>query len=185
MNEIDKFTYVVSWAPDDECYVAYCMEFPSAKTHGDTAEEAQKELRFLLAEVLKDFKAKGKEIPEAICERNFKGNISLRVSPDTHRELVVSAAMQDVSLNQCITTLIEKNMQTSTLVDTIRELKSSNEQLRSELDRMQGITEQVLEAYFLMSSRTSVSQNYQDSYGAYVEPGDSLSAELQNKQVEV
>jgi predicted HicB family RNase H-like nuclease len=185
MNEIDKFTYVVSWAPDDECYVAYCMEFPSAKTHGDTVEEAQNELRFLLAEVLKDFKAKGKEIPEALCERNFKGNISLRVSSDTHRELIMSAAMQDVSLNQWITTLIEKNMQTSTLVETIRDLKSSNEQLRSELDRMQIVTEQILEAYFLMSSRNSVSQNYQGSLGAYVEPSDSWSAEPQNKQVEL
>ncbi len=48
---------------------------------------------------MKDDKEK---IPEPFSVRQFKGNLTLRTSPEVHRQLAAHAAEQGVSINQYI-----------------------------------------------------------------------------------
>jgi predicted HicB family RNase H-like nuclease len=41
-------------------------------------------------------------IPEPLGTRHYKGNITLRVPPDVHRNLAILSAEQGVSINQLV-----------------------------------------------------------------------------------
>ncbi len=121
MEMIDKYTYRIQWSDDDEAYLASCLEFPSLMTHGETQAEALEEMNNVLSFVLVDLSQKGKQAPKPIKDRKFKGNISLRLPPETHEDLAYIATEQDLSLNQCITTIIEKNLYANTIMDSVKE----------------------------------------------------------------
>jgi len=52
-NNIEKYTYRIEWSEDDNCHVARCLEFPSLAAHGDTIEEALREIEYVVAESVK------------------------------------------------------------------------------------------------------------------------------------
>ena len=42
---IEKYTYRVEWSEEDQLHIARCLEFPSLAAHGDTVENALKEIQ--------------------------------------------------------------------------------------------------------------------------------------------
>ncbi len=98
----DKYTYRIEWSEEDGVYVARCLEFSGLAAHGDSYENALKEVKIVVAESVKWLKEDHKPIPEPFSTKTFKGNLTLRVPPALHRELVIKSAEEGVSVNRYI-----------------------------------------------------------------------------------
>lgn len=106
---LSALTYRLSWSEEDRSYVAECIEFPSLSAVDADRYEALRSLEEVVAESVDWLIEDSQALPEPIGAREFKGRISLRIPPDTHRKISFIAAEQDVSLNQYITTLIDQS----------------------------------------------------------------------------
>ena len=101
-NNIEKYTYRIEWSEDDQCHVARCLEFPSLAVHGDTTEEALREIEYVVAESVKWMQEEGEIVPQPLGLKKFKGHLSLRIPPEKHRDLAIRCAEEGVSLNRFI-----------------------------------------------------------------------------------
>jgi predicted RNase H-like HicB family nuclease len=101
-HDIKKYTYRIEWSIDDNAHIAHCLEFPSLAAHGKTPERALKEIEIVVAESVKWIEEENGIVPEPLGARHYKGNITLRVPPDVHRNLAILSAEQGVSVNQLI-----------------------------------------------------------------------------------
>jgi len=99
---VERYTYRIEWSEEDKTHIARCLEFPSLLTHGDTAQEALKEMEFVVGETITWMKEDGENIPEPLSSRKYKGNLTLRVPPELHRALAIKALEESVSINQYI-----------------------------------------------------------------------------------
>lgn len=101
-HDEEKYTYRVIWSQEDQEHVGLCAEFPSLSHLAKEPAEALNGIVKLVRAVLRDMARAGDTPPEPFSLREFKGNISVRVPPDLHRELVTEAAERGVSLNRLI-----------------------------------------------------------------------------------
>ncbi|GAB1483321.1 hypothetical protein MASR2M78_21370 [Treponema sp.] len=106
---IDKYQYYVSFSEEDACFIATVAEFPFLTADGLTQAEALNELRTVVIEAIDILESEGKKVPEPLSGREYKGNISLRLLPESHRQLAEKAREAGCSLNQFLTSLIVKN----------------------------------------------------------------------------
>ena len=53
-----RYTYDIKWLIEDEAYICKVREFPSLGTHGDTSEEALKEMNIVLKLIQQELKEK-------------------------------------------------------------------------------------------------------------------------------
>jgi len=104
----DHYTYRVTWSADDDEYVGLCAEFPSLSWLAETPEAALKGIRKVVAEVVKDMKQTGEPIPEPIANRHYSGKFMVRVTPETHRLLVIQSAETGVSLNRLVAAKVSR-----------------------------------------------------------------------------
>ena len=98
----DHYAYRVIWSAEDEEYVGLCAEFPLLSWLEQTPEDAFSGIRRVVGEVLEDMLEDGETPPEPIADRRFSGKFMVRVTPETHRALVMRAAEQGVSLNRLV-----------------------------------------------------------------------------------
>lgn len=98
----DHYTYRVTWSPEDGEYVGLCLEFRSLSWLAGTRDEAFSGICQLVEEVLDDMEASNEPPPEPLASRSYSGKFVVRVPPETHRELVVEAAEEGVSLNRLV-----------------------------------------------------------------------------------
>ena len=96
----DRYTYRVTWSEEDNEYVGLCAEFPSLSWLTDTPEQALKGIRKLVEDIVKDMVNNNEPVPEPIACRQYSGKLSVRVSPEVHRDLAIQAAEAGVSLNR-------------------------------------------------------------------------------------
>lgn len=102
MFNCERYTYRVTWLPEDMEFVGLCAEFPSL-SHLDEGQVAALEgITSLIKDVVTDMEARGEKIPEPISEMNFSGKFQIRVTPELHRKLATKAAEENVSLNHYI-----------------------------------------------------------------------------------
>ena len=101
-NLIEKYTYRIEWSEEDNVYIAKCLEMPGLMAHGETNEIAFKEIKFVVEESVKWLIEDNKDVPEPLGLKKFKGNLTLRVPPELHRNLAIRSAEQGVSVNQYI-----------------------------------------------------------------------------------
>ena len=99
---IEKFTYRVEWSEDDKAHIAYALEMPGVKAHADSSVEALVEVRVPLEMALQDMLDNRETLPEPLSMQNFKGNLTVRTTPDKHREIAIRAVESGVSINQYI-----------------------------------------------------------------------------------
>ena len=98
----DHYAYRVIWSAEDGEFVGLCAEFPSLSWLESTPEEAFSGIRRIVVEVLEDMLEDGKSPPEPIADRQYSGKFMVRVTPETHRALVLQAAEDGVSLNRLV-----------------------------------------------------------------------------------
>ncbi len=96
----DRYTYRVTWSPEDGEHVGLCTEFPSLSWLASTPGGALRGIRQLVAEVVADLEAGGEPVPEPLAVRSFSGRFVVRVPPNVHRELALEAAQEGISLNR-------------------------------------------------------------------------------------
>lgn len=102
MNVADHYTYRVRWSAEDGEYVATVAELPSLSWLAPDRAEAFAGIQQLTADIVADMLADGETPPEAIADRTYSGKFVVRVPPELHRQLVIEAADQHVSLNRLI-----------------------------------------------------------------------------------
>lgn len=127
---IDKYQYQVVFSEEDVCFIATVAEFPYLTADGSTQAAALDELRAVVSDAVDILESEGKKVPDPISEREYKGNISLRLMPETHRQLAERARVAGCSLNQFLTSLIEKNMS----ADSIERATNRMERVAAELE---------------------------------------------------
>jgi len=101
-NHIDKYTYRVEWSEEDIVHIARCLEFPSLAAHGKTPAKALSEIERVVAETVAWLEEENEPIPEPFGMKKYKGNLSLRVPAEVHKNLAIQSAEEGVSLNQYI-----------------------------------------------------------------------------------
>ena len=96
----DRYTYRVTWSPEDAEYVGLCAEFPSLSWLAGSQTEAFDGIRSVVADVVTDMKQRREPLPEPLSQRHFSGKFIVRVPPDIHRRLAIAAAESGGSLNR-------------------------------------------------------------------------------------
>jgi predicted RNase H-like HicB family nuclease len=104
---VEQYLYSVGWSEEDEAFVARVAEFPSLAAHGETQEEALKEIKAVVELVLKDLNELSEPIPEPFGKRSFSGKLVLRMPEYMHRQLALEAMQQGISLNQLLNLKLE------------------------------------------------------------------------------
>ena len=97
---INHYTYRVTWSPEDDEHVGLCAEFPSLSWLAKTPEAALKGIRKVVSDAVADMVANHEQIPGALAEKHYSGEFRVRIPPMVHRNLVLMAAEQGVSLNR-------------------------------------------------------------------------------------
>ena len=98
----DHYTYRITWSPEDGEHLGLCAEFPSLSWLAPTPGAALSGIRKLVSNVLADMQAGGELLPEPLADRTYSGRFMVRVPPETHRNLVIKAAEEGVSLNRLV-----------------------------------------------------------------------------------
>lgn len=101
-----RYRYSVAWSPEDEEFVATVAEFPSLSWLAEDQVEALLGLDRLLQEVVADLQGNGEDVPLPFADRNYSGNLRVRITPEKHRRLAVAAQEQGVSLNRYVNDLL-------------------------------------------------------------------------------
>jgi predicted HicB family RNase H-like nuclease len=101
---LDHYTYRVTWSPEDAEHLGLCAEFPSLSWLAETPEGALAGIRRLVHDVVADLQSTGEAVPEPLADRRYSGEFRVRIPPELHRELVMQAAEQGVSLNRLAST---------------------------------------------------------------------------------
>jgi antitoxin HicB len=107
LNYYLKLPYTIileRWDEGEKPYwVARVAELPHCLIHGDTPEEAIKEIEEVKKDWIKSNLNRGLNIPEP-SPRKYSGKMILRVSPTLHKLLVQRAEAEGMSLNQYMST---------------------------------------------------------------------------------
>ena len=102
----EKYTYRIEWSEEDGVHIARCLEFPSITAHGTTSQNALSEIKTAVSASVEWMQEKNEPLPIPLGTNNYKGNLTLRIPPSVHRDLVIRSAEEGVSLNQYILSLI-------------------------------------------------------------------------------
>ncbi|MBA4122711.1 MAG: toxin-antitoxin system HicB family antitoxin [Acidobacteria bacterium] len=107
LPKVEQYLYSVGWSQEDEAFVARAAEFPSLAAHGDTLENALREIKTVVKFVLQDLEETGEFVPEPFGKRSFSGRLVLRMPEYLHRKLALESMQQGVSLNQLLNLKLE------------------------------------------------------------------------------
>ena len=102
MTNAEHYTYRVRWSAEDQAHVGTVAEMPSLSWIAGDQIEALTGIRDLVAGVLSDMATADEEPPEPIADRSYSGKFMVRLTPEAHRQLVIDAAEQNVSLNRLV-----------------------------------------------------------------------------------
>ncbi len=104
----DRYTYRITWSPDDQEYVGLCVEFPSLSWLAESPEASLDGIRKIVAEVVQDMSSKGESPPLPLSSKKFSGKFVVRIPPNVHRQLAIKAAEEGISLNRLISAKLTK-----------------------------------------------------------------------------
>jgi antitoxin HicB len=96
------YRIVTEWSAEDGAYVARVPALPNCAAHGDTAAQAAEEAEVAASAMIEVLGAKA---PASDTEQP-SGKIMLRLPRSLHADLARLAAMEDVSLNQLMVSLL-------------------------------------------------------------------------------
>lgn len=100
--DASHYSYRITWSAEDDEFVAACLEFPSLSWLAPTQVEAIQGLVAVVTDVLADMAEQGENIPTPLAERTYSGTFNVRIGEGLHRDLVVHAAEDGLSLNQYV-----------------------------------------------------------------------------------
>lgn len=102
------YTIILERHDDQGTYwVARVAELPHCMIHGNTPEEAIKEIEEVKLDWIKSNLEDGLPVPEPTGHK-YSGEIRVRMPPSLHRSLTNRADVEDVSLNQYMVTALAR-----------------------------------------------------------------------------
>lgn len=107
LPKVEQYLYSVGWSEEDAAFIARAAEFSSLAAHGDTLEDALREIKTVVEIVLRDLEESGEFIPQPFGTRTFSGRLVLRMPEYLHRRLALESLEQGVSLNQLLNLKLE------------------------------------------------------------------------------
>ena len=105
----DHYTYRITWSAEDNEHVGLCAEFPSLSWLAPTPEKALSGIQQLVRDCLADMQTTGEATPEPLADRTYSGKFLVRLPPETHRDLVIRATEEGVSLNRLVSARLANN----------------------------------------------------------------------------
>lgn len=102
MKPADRYTYRVIWSDDDEEFVGLCAEFPSLSWLDADRSEALNGIVRVVEDVLKDMAESDEKPPQPLLDREYSGELRLRMPPALHQRLAIRAAEEKTSINKLI-----------------------------------------------------------------------------------
>jgi predicted HicB family RNase H-like nuclease len=99
---VNRYAYRIEWSPDEEAYVASCIEVPHVKRAAPTGQQALVDIAEAVDQYVADARACGEAAPTLLSERSYSGTFVVRTSPELHGRLALEAAEQRVSMNQWV-----------------------------------------------------------------------------------
>jgi predicted HicB family RNase H-like nuclease len=101
-----RYTKIVEWSDEDQCFVGRCPEIMLGGVHGGDEAKVYAELCQAVEEMIELIHADGHELPEPLAAKTFSGKFVLRVEPVIHRRLAAKALAAGESLNSfCVKAL--------------------------------------------------------------------------------
>jgi len=134
MDIIDKYEFHLHYSEEDAAFISSVAEFPYLSADGTTPEQAYAAIRSVVEEAVGILAEEGREAPIPLSEREFKGNISLRLSPETHRMATMRSRQEGCSLNQFLTSLIERNLYADSIDKAVKQLSLATLTLSSQFE---------------------------------------------------
>lgn len=101
-NEVDRYTYRVTWSEEDQEHVGLCAEFASLSWLEETPEGALAGIRNLVHQCVRDLKSQNESVPVPLSIKDFSGKFMVRIPPEVHRMLAIQATESGVSLNRLV-----------------------------------------------------------------------------------
>jgi len=115
-----KYSLQIKWSDEDNGYIATAPELPGLSAFGKTPEEAVSELKIAAEAYLEALKESGQAIPVPEKLAPYSGQIRLRMPKSLHAKLAAAAAVDDISLNTYIISLLSERHGESAAVNLIR-----------------------------------------------------------------
>ena len=104
--EYNGYHAKVEFDSQDEIFVGKVLGLNDTLVfHGKSVEELEQSFRNCIEDYLDLCKEIGKT-----PEKEFKGVFNIRISPDSHREAAMDAAIDGITLNQFVTEAIDKKI---------------------------------------------------------------------------
>lgn len=101
-NIADRYTKIVEWSEEDECYIGRCPELFHGGVHGEDRNKVYAELCQTVDEWISILKGDKKELPPPIGSKKFSGKFILRIDPHLHKLLAIHAMKEGASLNNYV-----------------------------------------------------------------------------------
>ena len=95
---------------DHPVWFAGVRELRGCMTEADSYEDAVRQIRDAMRAWIEDALESGDSIPVPSDEQEFSGKFSLRLPKSLHRDLVLQAKREGVSLNQYITSVLSRTV---------------------------------------------------------------------------
>ncbi|MGB3413931.1 MAG: toxin-antitoxin system HicB family antitoxin [Microbacteriaceae bacterium] len=92
----------MTWSAEDNAHIGTVAEFSSLSWIADKPQDAFNGILDLVEEVIADMLLQNETPPQPISERKFSGKFLVRIPSETHRQLALEAAEQEVSLNRLV-----------------------------------------------------------------------------------
>ena len=71
MNPATKYTKIVAWSEEDQCFIGSCPELLYGGCHGDDQREVFDHLCRIIEEAIELYKADGKPLPEPLGHKGL------------------------------------------------------------------------------------------------------------------
>ena len=98
----EKYTYRIAWSEEDGEYVGLCAEMPSLSWLDRSRDVALQGIVDAAKEAVRDMAKSRERPPEPLATRRYSGQFKVRIPPRVHRQLVLEAAEEKVSLNRLV-----------------------------------------------------------------------------------
>lgn len=117
LYDLYAYTIVTTKGKFGKEYLGKVVELPKIRAYGRSLEEALQNVKNETIKYLKKCEVEQIAVPIPLSERRYSGFITVRMTPEIHRELSYEAAIRDVSLNSLIVSRISRRPIESILED--------------------------------------------------------------------
>jgi len=105
-----KYRVVVCYSEEKKSFFARAPELEGCEAEGETRAEAISRLEDEMTAQVENMRQEGMEPPPSLDEQTFDGQLSLKVTPGLHRDLVFLARGESVELPTLLTELLARGL---------------------------------------------------------------------------